>query len=33
LIEDIEEALIKAFVPPLNRDYPGVLGKAKRAWS
>jgi hypothetical protein len=33
LIEDIEKSLIKAFVPPLNRNFPGVLGKAKRAWS
>lgn len=33
LIADIERSLLKAFVPPLNRDFPGVLGKARRAWS
>lgn len=33
LIGAIEDALLNAFVPPLNREYPGVLGKAKRAWS
>jgi hypothetical protein len=33
LIEEIENKLIKAFVPPFNRKFPGVLGKAKGAWS
>ena len=33
LISQIEDSLINAFVPPLNRKFPGVLGKAKGAWS
>jgi hypothetical protein len=32
LIEQVEDGLIEAFVPPLNRKFKGVLGKAIKAW-
>jgi len=32
LIETVEDGLIEAFVPPLNRKYKGTLGKAIKAW-
>lgn len=31
-IDSIEKSLIDAFVPPINQEYRGTLGKAMRAW-
>jgi hypothetical protein len=31
-IENIEDALLNAFVPPINQTFKGELGKAVRAW-
>jgi hypothetical protein len=28
----VESALLKAFLPPFNRQFPGVIGKARKAW-
>ena len=28
----VESALLKAFLPPFNRQFPGVVGKARMAW-
>ena len=33
IIDDIENALLTAYVPPMNRDFKGKLGKALKAWS
>ncbi|HZH31871.1 MAG TPA: hypothetical protein VEY11_13990 [Pyrinomonadaceae bacterium] len=31
-IGDIENKLIEAYVPPMNEDFQGVVGKAMKAW-
>jgi hypothetical protein len=33
LIDDIEDQLRNAFVPPYNREFRGTIGKARKAWS
>lgn len=32
IIDDLENSLVEAFVPPLNQQYRGELGQAVRAW-
>jgi hypothetical protein len=32
LIDDLENALLEAFVPPMNQNYKGTFGAAYRAW-
>lgn len=31
-IDALERKLIDSYVPPINQEYPGVLGKAVKAW-
>ena len=33
IIDDIENALRDAYVPPMNREFKGVIGEAIKAWS
>ena len=31
-IDDLENSLLEAFIPPMNQNYKGVFGQAYRAW-
>lgn len=31
-IDNLENSLLEAFVPPMNQNYKGVFGQAHRAW-
>ena len=31
-ISSIEDSLISAYLPPVNKEYPGKIGKAVQAW-
>lgn len=33
IIDDIENTLLNAYVPPMNREFKGIIGEARKAWS